>query len=51
MRKLEGLRCVSKHEGERNGSSSSFETPARAFELAEALRMRAPQDEDEDEAA
>jgi hypothetical protein len=48
MRKLEGRRCVSKHEGERNGSSSSF---ARAFELAEALRMRAPQDEDEDEAA
>jgi len=31
------LRCVSKHEGEPNRTSSSFETRARAFDSAEAL--------------
>jgi len=35
---LEGLRCVSKHEGERNGSSSSFETRVRPCEFVERLR-------------
>src|SRR5215813_1167928 len=32
------LRCVSKHEGEPNHSSSSFETRARACKFAERLR-------------
>jgi hypothetical protein len=41
------LRCVSKHEGELNRTSSSFETRARACKFAECLRIRAPQDEDE----
>jgi hypothetical protein len=41
------LRCVSKHEAECTGSSSSFETRARAFEAAAPLRYRAPQDEDD----
>jgi hypothetical protein len=39
------LRCVSKHEGECIGLSSSFETRARTFEPAAPLRSRAPQDE------
>jgi hypothetical protein len=41
------LRCVSKHEGACDGSSSSFETRARRFQVAARFGMRAPQDEDE----
>jgi hypothetical protein len=38
---------ASRSLGERNGSSSSFETSARAFELRNIFGMRAPQAEDE----
>jgi hypothetical protein len=44
---LAALRCVSKHEGAPDHSSSSFETRVRTFALAARSRMRAPQDEDE----
>src|SRR5881392_1915198 len=41
------LRCVSKHEGANISASSSLETRVRSFEFAEALELRAPQDEDD----
>src|SRR5262245_7036465 len=38
FRSPNALRCVSKHEGEPNRTSSSFETRVRAFEFLELLR-------------
>jgi hypothetical protein len=44
---LAALRCVSKHEGAPDHSSSSFETRYARSSLRNGFRMRAPQDEDE----